>query len=134
MNNYDELFNEEEFEAANNGLQNIQKYNDNKEAIEFFTTIFKPTEELIDKTWELFGKPFVILAILQNDALLDSMTDTQKIFENLDGIEKLHFLVELQHGFDNESLANNLSEAFEERLKDDSMLNIMLFQQGTDLS
>lgn len=134
MNNYDELFNEKEFEAANNGLQNIQKYNDNKEAIELFTDMFTPSDELIEKTWELFGKPFVILAILQNDALLDSMTDTRKVYDNLEGIEKLQFLVELQHGLDTESLSNNISEAFTERLEDDSMLNIMLFQQGTDLS
>lgn len=134
MNNHDELFNEKEFEDANNGLQYIQKYKDNKEAIDLFTDMFTPSDELIEKVWKLFGEPFVIISIMSDEEMLDNLDTIKHHYEMLEPPFDFLFLAQTAMTINSSELSKKMIEALSDKALNESLLNQMLFQHGVDNS
>ena len=134
MNNNEELFNEKEFETANKGLKHIQKYEENKEAVELFLDMFEPSEELIEQVWDSFGKPFIISALLADDNMISILNNVKDNYELLEPPFDFMFLAKTAMEINGSEMSEKMSDAISEGTKGEAILQQILFQYGADQS
>lgn len=133
MNNHDELFNEKEFEEANNGLQHIQKYNENEEAISLFLDMFSPSEELVELIWKAFGESIIVVLLLSDDEMLSKLSEVKDNYDLLNPPFDFLFLARTAMEINNSEFSEKIIAALDaEKSFTKGVLNSIIFQHGAD--
>lgn len=133
--NNEELFNEKEFEEANNGLQHIQKYNENEEAISLFLDMFSPSEELVELIWKAFGESIIVVLLLSDDEMIAKLSEIKDHYDLLDPPFDFVFLARTAMEINNSEFSEKIIAALDaEKSFTKGVLNSIIFQHGADQS